>query len=219
MKLLSVVQARSVWIGQTGDLNPLGRSNPDMPTQLKQRYGFQIAPENFWLSLKQQQMAVFEHGTFTNKAGQRLQVSLVLGNGYAAADTRSSTTDCDEFLEDLFTWMTEVNGLANYKEIFKTKTYISNLQISLKKPLDTINPKLAKFMANFSKLIVGLGHHNFETAAIQFWPDTTMNPRPSPFRIERQEGTKPSENRFFSGAPLDTQAHLRLLEEFEELLA
>ena len=40
----------------------------------------------------------------------------------------------------------------------------------------------------------------------------------TPFLFERQENTTPSEHRYFSRAPLRTDDHFKLLEEFETLL-
>jgi hypothetical protein len=220
MKILSVVQCRSIWGGNMSDLNPSGKSNPNVSQELRDRYGFQIAPNSIYAAIRTspEQTATLEHGSFANKKGDRIQISLTLSSAYVAADTRSSTDDSDAFLEDLHAWFTQTYGLGDHRKVFTKRYYVSTLYVSFDKPLNAINPKLAALAVSAGKDIPGFGATGLEVGAIQFWPDTTQTPRPVPFRFERQAETKLGENRYFVSAPLTTAQHLKLLRDFESAL-
>jgi len=219
MKLLSIIQARSVWIGPLADLNPRGKGNPEFRVDLKDRYQFQTVPSSIYEAMKTTQNASFEAGVFTTKKKEKVTVTVTFNSGGLVADCRSSTADGDEFLEDMMNWLCPNYGYEDYRQIFAKRAYISTLNCSLNKPLDRLNPKLSKFAAMFGKHIVGFEDMTYETGVVHIWPNTTIAPKPPiGFRIERQEGTAPEENRFFSQAPTTTESHLELLKSFEELL-
>jgi hypothetical protein len=57
----------------------------------------------------------------------------------------------------------------------------------------------------------------FELNGLSFWTDTNDAGKQAIIRIERQVGKAFAEKRYFSEAPFQTQAHISLLEEFENL--
>jgi hypothetical protein len=61
---------------------------------------------------------------------------------------------------------------------------------------------------------------SYEPVAITFDYDQLTRKHPlGPFSIQRRENTPFSEGKFFSAAPLPTETHIRLLEDFEKSLA
>jgi protein tyrosine phosphatase len=86
------------------------------------------------------------------------------------------------------------------------------------KPLNGLNPKLRAFAKKLNKLVKGHETMAYETARIQFWSDLSVSSSPFPFRFERQEAIGFKENRYYSIAPLETDVHLELLNELEEIL-
>lgn len=218
MKILSILLARSVWAGHIEDLSPHGRSNPDLLEQLKNRYSFQITPTNIYQAIKTNQLATFEGGVYKKKSGETIVVGLHLAASYTAADTRSSTQDSDEFLEDVYTWLGQQFEMTDYRQVFTQRMYVNTMTVAFAKPLNMINPKIAALGSELKGQIPGFPNFDFEIGAIHFWPDTTQNPRPAPIRFERQEGTKLSDGRYFVSAPLPTDQHIALLERFEKAL-
>jgi hypothetical protein len=208
-----------MWLGSLNDLNPHGKANPGFRADLKERYQFQVIPNSLYEAIKTTQLASFEAGVYTTKRKEQISMSVSLATGGIIADCRSSTADADEFLEDLLVWACEKYGLEDYRSILRSKVYISTIHCSLNKPLDSLNPKLSAFAALVAKRVPGFENMNFETGVVHIWPNMAVTPRPAtPFRIERQEGTKPEDKRFFSQAPVPTDAHLELISAFEELL-
>ena len=89
------------------------------------------------------------------------------------------------------------------------------------KPLNSLNPKLNDFARRLTSLVEGHSHHPFafETSGIMFGTDYTVVNPPGPFKFERVMNVQFSENRYYTAAPLQTDAHLKILEELESILS
>jgi hypothetical protein len=59
----------------------------------------------------------------------------------------------------------------------------------------------------------------FELSGLMFSADITVPTKPVAFRLERAEETAFEANRYYSIAPLETDAHLELLENLEAFLS
>ena len=57
-----------------------------------------------------------------------------------------------------------------------------------------------------------------ELSSLSFWWDYRSSDGRSPFQFERTPDIPFSERRYYSRAPLQTEDHLSLLNEFEDLL-
>src|SRR5262245_52187553 len=103
MQLLSVFNARAVWILPLADLNPRGRAiGFDIIEWLKRTFDFKKYPSSV-LDLDQNKAFVFSGGTFrfVDEGGNdnRVAVELSIYNDGIVASTRSSTKDADRFIE------------------------------------------------------------------------------------------------------------------------
>lgn len=220
MRLLSVQRARSLWFVNLTDLNPHGHSLLRIIPRIIEKYNFQKFPtkyEEFDLT----QGAKFLGGTFKKKNSEHdINVDFYAFNWGLFADTRSSTEDSDAFLDELLTWIAIELDLVPYQEILKTKVFLSELWVQTDKPLNSLNPKLTDFANRLTSLIVGHEHHPiaFETTGINLWTNPIITNPPGAFRFERVEGAPFNENRYYSAAPLQTDVHLEMLMEFEDIL-
>ena len=219
MKLLSVHLARSIWVFVLNDLNPRGQSISDLASEIASRYNFSTyptkAPEDYDL----QKGVVFQLGTFQNRRKQSVNVHLTAYNDGFVADTRSSTDDSDEFLKDIFDWLSKEYGFTPIQDIIRSKVYVSEVYVRIDSPLNILNPKLEEFSKLLSSRVEGYGENvTLETTGILFMRDPGKIGRPGPFKLERQEGIPFEENRYYSLAPLKTEDHLELLKEFEKIL-
>lgn len=220
MKLLSVKQARAIWLINLIDLNPRGRNLLALIPGIIAKYKFQvfpIKPEDLDLT----KGVKFFGGVFQKNSQAEMNVNLTVYLDGLLADTQSSTEDSDLFLDELLTSVINELGLVPYKEVLRTKSYVSELLVRTDKSLNALNPKLENFAKRLTSLIAGHSHHPiaFETYGISFWTDPIITLPPGPFRFERVGEIPFAENRYYSAAPLQTDTHLELLMEFEKILS
>jgi hypothetical protein len=220
MKFLSVLNARSVWLFDTADLNPRGKHIfPANVEWLKENYGFVKLPANIG-DVDKNGGLLFQSGSFQTKTGDLVSITeMAIYNDGIIVNSRSSTKDTDEFLEDALTRLAKEFDLPYSPEMIRVKQYLSELRFQLEYPLSNLNRHLQAFSLKVSSLRSDLPP--FEFTGLSFGVDTTTLPtKPSGFVIERQINTAFAENRYYSKAPLHTDAHIKILEDFEtDLLA
>ena len=220
MKLLSIKQARSIWLVYLVDLNPRGRNVLSLIPLIVAKYKFvqsPAKPEELDLA----KGVKFIGGSFHKDQQNDIGIDLTIYNDGFLADTRSSTEDSDAFLDEFLNWISTEFDLIPYQEVLRSKVYVSELWVKTDKSLNALNPKLEKFAKRITSLIVGHEHHPiaFETSGISFWTDPTVINPPGAFRFERLIDAPFSENRYYSAAPLQTDAHLEILTELERILS
>jgi hypothetical protein len=223
MKLLSIKQARSIWLIYLIELNPRGLSLFTLINPIIEKYKFQIyptKPEEFGYS-KEIREIKFIGGSFPRDQQHNIAFDLTIFNDGLMVDTRSSTDDSDGIIDEFLTWVSAEFDLVPYQEVLRSKLYLSELFVQTEKSLNSLNPKLANFGALLTSLIVGHEHHPiaFETSSLSFWTNPTIDNPPGPFRFERVIDAPFNTNRYYSAAPLQTEAHLKILEELEKILS
>ncbi len=220
MRLLSVKQARSIWLIYLLDLNPRGLDLISLIPIIGQKYRFMELSPTIDKINKETNEVRFGLGNF-QKDQQNLRVDLSIYNDGLIADTRSSTNDSDVFLDEFLNWISTEFGFMPYNDVLRTKLYVSELVVQTDKSLNTLNPKLVNFAKKITSLIVGHESNpiSFETAGIQLWTNPNIINPPGPFRFERLTDVPFGENRYYSAAPLQTDLHLEILEEFENILS
>jgi hypothetical protein len=216
MQLLSVIRARSIWLFDTLDLNPFGK-HLEVIEWLKENYHFLKYPSSI-ADFDRSGGLAFSNGAFQIKDDLVIDVGLSIYPDGLVADTRSSTKDTDVFLENLLSLAERDLGLVSYPEMVRQRLYVSELNIRPKNPLNSLNPRLQEFANRITSLLVNQDTIVFAPAGISFWPDPSFPIRHSHFQFERKQNIPFSENRYYSRAPLHTDDHLKLLEEFEDLL-
>lgn len=219
MELLNVLKAQSVWLFDANDLNPRGKSFfPDLIEWMTEIYQFQKVPKSPD-DLDDTKGLAFKQGVFS-LGDEALTVELTVYNDGLIANTYSSTRATDLFLQDALSNAAHEFDLNYPKDLVRSKTHLSEIVVRLTESLSKINPKLVAFADRISKIH---GHKNatpFEVGGVSFWSDVSMAAlKFAPFSIERKINAPFPENRFYCKAPLHTDEHLTLLEEFEMLLA
>ena len=214
MKLLSVNLARSIWFCNFIDLNPRGISLLQIIPRIVERYKFKKFPlPNEIADLGKG--VKFEEGEFKNRDGDLIYLTFVAYSDGLMVDTRSSTRDSDDFLSEILTSLSIDFKLPHYEEVLRKKTYISQLYMTTDKSIELMNPKLKKISQYLSENI----SHPYEAAAITFWPDQTSKLNLPLFTFERVLNIPFSENRYYSTCGLQTDRHLELLNELEDILS
>ena len=218
MKLLSVNTARAIWLGQVRDLNPKGMKLERILTSfLVDTYKFEKTP------LTQEPTdpnkgLIFENGEFEAKEEHPIIINLTIYNDGLVAESISSTTHSEAFLEDVLIRFSEFFKISSFTSVFKKKLYSSQLFVYTDKQLKLLNPKLKK-ISEYLSHNVEQSSLNFQVGGISFWPDQTSKVPPASFTFERALGVPFSENRYYSAAPLKTDQHLELLEKLENILS
>jgi len=219
---VTVQRARSLWFVYLSDLNPNGLNLLPLIQPLISRYNFQLFPTKPEELFGKDVIEIkFSGGNFKKAPKHNISVDLIIFNWGFVAETRSSTNDSDAFLDDLLTWASTQIKLVAYQEVIKSKAYVSELWIQTDKKLNTLNPKLDKLAKRITSLTKGHEHHHiaYETSGILFSSDPVVVNPPGIFRFERIIDVPFSENRYYSAASLQTEAHITILEELEDILS
>ena len=164
MNITSVVLARSIWLVNALEFNPQGKSFSPIVPVLQNNYEFKKLPsaeEN-----DPTKGIPFKNGDFRTKNNELINVDLTFFSDGIMADTRSSTHDSDDFLDDLLIKITDVMSLPNYKNVIRKKNYLSQLYVTTNKSLEIINPKLK----NITKALSVYSLVPMRWDQYHFWP-------------------------------------------------
>jgi hypothetical protein len=218
MQLLSVLQARTVAFLEVDEL--FSRQHildSEVVPSLVERYGFLKAPEKIDDFIDEQKGIQFAFGRWDGTVISQL----TLYTHGIAVETKTSTDISEQILYDVLNWGARTINLNYHPDMIKRKAYVSGLMVSTDVPLNALHPKLRGFGERLSGSVESsLGHiFPYEVTSISFGYDTTHTKPNAPiFTIERRADVPFTENKHFSTAPLPTNEHLKLLEDFETAL-
>jgi hypothetical protein len=218
MELLNVIRARAIWLIYIQDINPHGRNiNTYIIDWLRNKYKFLKCPSSIY-ERNEGGALVFSDGEFKSKNGSNVSVDLAIYNDGFIADTRSSTKDTELFIEDALYSLVKDFGLVYKPEMLRKKLYLSELTLRTDRQLNNINPRMQAFVRKIISMIGTDDLGLMELSSLSFWWDFRSSNGQSHFQFERAAGIPFSERRYYSRAPLHTEDHLSLLNEFEDLL-
>lgn len=219
MELLSTVKARAIWLLDINDLNPRGKDLGDLIDWIKDAYSFAKAPSSITDFEKDTNALAFLNGNFQLRDEFFINVDLRIYNDGLIADTRSSTKDSDVFLADLLTSAAKEFNLVYKPDMVHTKLYLSELNVRCGHALNKLNSQLQAFAEKLSKVAKVPTPPRFELSALGFWDgEMLLKGNANTFRFERKVNMPPSENRYYSSAPVHTDEHLDLLNDLESIL-
>lgn len=222
MQLLSVLTARAMWFIDLRDVNPRGRALRDtLFPALADKYNFAKYPYDTDDNHPTEDNPGFKflEGEFHDSAGVEVMVSLTIFDDGFVADTRSSTRDSEDFLEEVLQWAIRDFGLVYRPEMVRRKAYVSELNVTPLHSLSGLNPKLAQFAGRLTSLVFAPDEPwRFDAAGLFFAADPILASKPGGFRFERRLDAPFSTNRYYTQAPVQTDVHLELLEEMESIL-
>ncbi len=214
MRLQSIQLARTTWLMDVGETNPDGRNIfVDLVPALVSEYHFKTVPQeggDFKEGMK------FTPGTFVNSSGNSVQVAFVIYSDGVAADTYSTTDDAEEFLSLVANLLLEL-GYHYDPSMIRRRVYLSQVFVRSTKSLAALNPRLAAFAQRISET-TGLGLP-YTPSGLEFWSDQSKVFKPAPFTFQKRAGDDPTEDRYWSQAPLTTKDHISLLAELEDILS
>lgn len=215
MQLSAIILARVLGYIESLDLSPRGKAFfPDIVPEIVKRYNFQKFPKTLE-EFDETKGVEFLEG----KAGNKVIQKFVIWNTLLVVETRSSTADSKQILEDMLVWGAEKFGL-NYKPgMIKQFGYVSDLTFHSDAPLLGVSPALNKLAITTSDAVSEIWHEpiRYDPMVVTIGHDPlTRKYGIASFTIQRRAETRFSENKYFSEAPLPTDVHLKLLEQYEK---
>jgi hypothetical protein len=214
MQLSAVLMARVIFFVESVDLNPRGEAfYPDIIRKLVERYQFQSFPQKLedFDETKGVTLAL-------GRIGNRNVDKVVIYNWGLSLETTSSTADAEKLLDEALVWGAQNLHLHYDPNMVKRKAYVSHVTFYSNAPLLSLNPVLDATGEQISRAVTATLKlpYTFQPAGIMIGIDPEEQRIPiQRFSIERREGAAFRENKYFSAAPIPTDLHLRLLEEFE----
>jgi hypothetical protein len=214
MEVSAIILARALYFVESWELNPRGKLYyPDFVSALVEQCGFLKFP---------QALEDFDETKgvefFGGRWGDTVIEAFKIYNTGLQVDTRVSTAESERILNEALEWARATFGVVYNSKMLSKKAYVSDLIFRTEVPiLNSYSP--------ISKLCEGayaaLGEVSQDRVP---WQPTTLTvqsenmPRKSihaPFTIQRRAEAFFSENKYFSEAPLPTDVHIHLLEQFE----
>lgn len=218
MQLSAVLLARVFLFVESADLNPRGVAfYPDIIRALVERYSFQKFPQKIE-ELDENKGVQFVLGKF----GKKTIAAVTIYSHGIALDTTSSTADSESLLEEALAWGVEKLGLQYNREMVKRRAYVSQLTFFSAVPMLALNPEVEALSRKITELVSGNMKLDsiYGPSGLSFALDPESQRFPlANFTIERRQGIGYSEGKYFSNAPLPTEIHITVLEQFEQAMS
>jgi hypothetical protein len=200
---------------------------PDIVKELGREYSFVRLPDVEEILDSQAKGttkgAEFHVGRFTRPDRiEALVDKLTVFNDGLVVDCRTSTEDCDFFLDSVEIWAKEhLSGIRNVGK----SLYLSQMEIKFEvdryaQGFNNLGQQVSTLMEKYGAIPGGTVRYGFGTLQLVIEPSGGLpNAQPSPFMIERRINTRFDENTFFAQAPLKTSDHKILLATLEQMLS
>ena len=215
MQLSAVALARFIAFIEIGELDPRGRiAFPDLSQSLTAEFGFQKYPQKYE-EFDLQKGIEFARGKWKKGGVEKLTI---FGGGLAV-ETRSSTDDSEDFLNEFLSWGAAKFGIQYRRDMIKHVGYVSQVVFYTEVPvLALLSSPVAKLSERVSGSVEEVLREKIHYEPTGLWigiDQLTRKLSPAAFSIQRRVDVPFSENKYFSEAPLPTEVHLTLLREFE----
>jgi hypothetical protein len=214
VELASIILARTLGYIETFDLNPRGKLfYPDILKAIAERYKFQKFPTKPE-EVDEAKGITFEDG----KIGNKVIYNFTIYSSLLKVETRSSTGDSREILEELLLWAAAKFGLKYAVGDIKRFAYVSGISFYSEYPFLTASPILQRLAEKTSAAVSEIWQQpvHYETTGIAIGHDPLERKYGiAQFTLTRRAEARFSENKYYSEAPLPTDRHIALLEEYE----
>jgi hypothetical protein len=189
---------------------------PELVRSLGDRFSFQKSPAVF------EEFDISKGVEFVEgRSGRRTIQKFVIWDNSLVIETTSSTKDAKEILEEMLLWAVDKFGI-NYKpNSISRYAYVSDVTFESDSQLLTVSSALSSLAKSCTSVLTEIWQEpvEYRPISLKLGHDPTMRKFGiAPFSIERRGTARFSENRYFSEAPLPTDVHFQMLEEFEKLV-
>ncbi len=154
----------------------------------------------------------------TGRVGRRAISKFVIWTNVLVIETRSNTTEAKVILEEIILWAAEKFNLTYSAEMITRYAYISDLSFYSEASILSVSPLWEHIAQKTSAALTETWKEpiRYEPFEFKIGHDPLVRQWGiAPFRITRRAEHKFTENKYFSEAPLPTDLHIALLEEYE----
>jgi hypothetical protein len=226
MKVITTELGRSTQLVIPDEVRPLANSYfPESVRLVTERYGFSAQPS---YSDAVAAGAKFRGGRLIG-ANKKINITdlTIFSNGIQA--TATNTSDSDYILDDVIRWAESALGFRQ-SQTRLSRLHESHIVVDFERQVDALLGIFEKLRGDFATALAGayglrapIALSGFSISADPLQVAAQLHPTYlgvlSPeFGLVRRLAYPYSGNRFFSTAPLRTEAHIALLEEFEKAL-
>jgi hypothetical protein len=214
MKVVSVIEARAFRI-----YRPFGSFGylPDAINKAIEEYKFLGYPKEIseLFPVDTNQPIVFRHGKVVINGRVIVVDFLQIYPAGLQVITLTNTSDSLAAVDHIAAW-----GVSTFDlklETVKAPGFYSQLHVRFKSPLPEMFPKLKPIASEISDKYPDVldFRPQYELSALHFLYEPKAKVDPVFFRIERVGNVSFAENLYYSDAPLSTEDHIRVLEDFE----
>jgi hypothetical protein len=216
MQLSAVLLARVLLFIESLDLNPQGKTYyPDLVEGIVEKCRFMKFP---------QKLEDFDESKGVEFVGGRwgdvtIEAFKIFNNGLQL-DTRVSTSESERVLREALAWASSNYGIIYHPKMVARRLYVSNLTFHTDVPiLGTADSPVSRLAHRAQVAMAEMRGDDTRWAPTiltmnsDIWP---RKPLHAPFTIQRRAEAAFGENKYYSEAPLPTDFHISLLEEFEK---
>ena len=214
MKITAIKLARVIALFDLDELVPDGRvSLSRASAEIAKKFEFQKFPAP-GDQIDDKNGTVFQDGVWNDNPVTKLTVY----NDGIIVDTLRSTTVSLQILREALQWAEAELGLHFEEDMLRRTRYLSSLGFFSEAPLLTYSRPMtnaARAMTELLSSITGQSR-KYEGTRLDFNFDHTTNREAiAPFTIQRLGVESFESRKYFSQAPLPTETHITLIEQFE----
>jgi hypothetical protein len=214
MKITAIKLARVIALFDTNELTPGGEiSLSKFITEATNKFGFQKFP-TAKEPAEENNGLVFLNGAWNDTP----VLNLTIFNDGIILETNTSTARSIQILRESLHWAKQELRLHFEEEMLRRIRYLSSFGFYSEAPILKHSQPMnnaAKTMSEFMKSILGQ-NWDYDGSRIDLDFDHSINRAAiAPFTIQRLGVESFDSNRYFSQAPLPTDAHIALVEQFE----
>lgn len=215
MKISAILLSRVLAFVDTADLRPTGGLHaPEFVGEIAAQFEFQKVPSTLEEFNVQKGMEFL-----TGRIGGKAIGKLVIWPNILIIEGRSNTTECKEMLTEILQWAKERFKLSYSPEMIKRYAYVSDVSFYSDATLLTVSPALSYIANSCSAALSEIWQEpvDYRPISLKIGHDPVLRQVGiAPFSIERLGTSRFSENKYFSEAPLPTDKHIEMLEQFEK---
>lgn len=214
MKISAILLSRVLAFIDTADLRPTsGLYAPEFVEEVAKEFKFQKVPQTL------EEFDVRKGMEFHNgRLGKAIIGKFVIWPNILVIEGRSHTTECKETLGEIMRWATDKFKLTYSPEMVKHYAYVSDVSFYSDSALLSVSPAMSYIAASCSAALSEIWQEpvEYKPLSLKVGHDPVLRQVTiAPFTIERLGAARFSENKYFSEAPLPTDMHVGILEQFE----
>jgi hypothetical protein len=214
MQVKAVLTARFLGFVEVATLNPEGKIFlPNVASALVERFGFQkypTTPEQF----DESKGVEFLEGQWN---GMNVPKLVIYNNGILV-DTQADTDESERIFMEALEWAKDEFSITFTPEMIYRRRYLTDLVFTTPAPIIDGFDAVSKLRTNLSDMMEAILGERLNYAGLRLDVDFERFQRPAPIApltIQRRNDYAFSDNTYFSEAPLPTELHVQLLEEYE----